>query len=123
MVQTPDFLKQEVESITTNEVHELAEFIKEYDYLVNELTKLDQVTAKFKKRFNTLSFETIPDFLLQHGISEMKLHDGRKVTIKEDISATVKDKVAFRQWLKDRNEDDIIKTKYIFAKLQSDKLR
>lgn len=123
MIQAPDFLKdKEVEGIDKEVMGSLEEMIKHYDNAKRKVQAAEEELAEQKKIFNELALNRIPEFLLQHGVRKMVLSDGREVNIKEDISATVKDEVAFRQWLKDRKEEDIIKTKYEFARMESDRL-
>jgi len=118
MQKTPDFLKEKDDSgIDTIDMSTLQGMIEAYDEYAEDVAKAEKYLKLCKENFNRMSLETIPQFLLSNGISQMKLADGREVKVKEDISATVSDEIAFRQWLKDRGEDDIIKVKYNMAKM------
>ena len=123
MAKTPDFLKDKDDSgIDTLDMNTLQGMIESYDAFAEEVAKAEKYLKMAKKQFNRVALETIPQFLLSNGITQMKLADGRDVKVKEDISATVKDDLAFRQWLRDRNEDDIIKVKYNFGKMKGSAL-
>ena len=123
MEQTPDFLKKNSEiGIDANDMNTLEELITAYDEANKAVNIAETKLKEAKARFNALALDRIPEFLLTHGIRKMSLNDGREVVIKEDISATVKDDIAFRQWLRERNEDAIIKVKYIFGRIDTSKL-
>ncbi len=122
MKTTPDFLKEAKVEIGQETMHSLETLIKFYDIAKRKVAIAEEELAEVKKHFNELALTRIPEFLLSHGISKMVLSDGREVTIKEDISATVSDDAAFRQWLRERKEEDIIKIKYAFAKMSSEQI-
>ncbi len=120
MTKTPDFLKENKDAgIDTAAMVNLAKLIDTYDDAAKALATAEAIAKEKKTAFNALILEQIPEFLLSHGIAKMALSDGREVKIKEDISATVKDDVAFRIWLKQRNEEAIIKTKYSFPQMNN----
>ena len=122
-MQTPDFLKDKDDSgIDTLDMNTLQGMIESYDAYADDVAKAEEYLKQCKDNFNRVALETIPQFLLSNGITQMKLADGRDVKVKEDISATVKDDVAFRNWLRDRDEDDIIKVKYNFGKMKGSAL-
>ena len=121
MGNAPDFLKKaaEVDSkIDVESMTKLADLIAAYDEAAEEMDHAELVYKNAKEAFNKLALEALPEFLLQHGINQLALKDGRKITVKESISATVKDDAKFRAWLADRDETDIIKVNYKFGRLE-----
>ena len=124
MIKTPGFLKEQNEKsdVTQDDMQTLDDLLKAYDEAAERVREAETFLAGAKKTFNALALDRIPEFMLSHGISKMDLADGRKVQIKEDISVTVKDDIAFRKWLKDRGEDAIIKVKYAFGSLEGNKI-
>ncbi len=119
-MQTPDFLKEKNDiGIEKLDMNTLQGMIAMYDEYADKVEKATQALKVITSQFNNMALEQIPEFMLSHGMSELKLTDGRKVKIKEDISATITDEFAFRQWLKNRNEDAIIKVKYNMDKMSS----
>jgi len=88
-----------------------------------ELDHLADLTKEVKDKFNKISGEEIPNLLNQYQLSEIKLKNGKKVIVKEDISVTIKNNDAFFLFLKNRNEDDIVKLIYNFSNRMSDEQR
>lgn len=123
MEETPEFmknseedLKSEAESKDLFELKAMIQDLNELDYKIEQ--KEEEIKGLRKKR-NSLGQEHIPDFINQRGLSEMRLKDGRKVIITEDISVTIKDEPMFHKFLKERGDDDIIKTQLSMKKLTS----
>lgn len=110
------------EGIDESTMTQLAGLVKLYDEYSEIVVEAERKLKAAKENFNRISLQEIPNFLLSHGITEMKLIDGRKVTVKEDISVTVRDDMAFRKWLMARDEEDIIKTNYKMARMEGNKL-
>jgi hypothetical protein len=122
-VEVPAFLLDTNDAgVDENDMQNLDDLIRQYDSAAEKVEKAEQILKLYKKDFNELSLTLIPQFLLSHGISKMSLVDGREVTIKEDISATVSDEPAFRKWLRDRKEEAIIKVKYIFGQMKDNEM-
>jgi len=123
MKETPDFLKnQKDEGMTEKEMQSLEDLIKGYDEAQAEVKRIEKLLKLAKDNFNHIALKLVPDLLLTHGMSKISLTDGREVKVKEDISATVTDDIAFRQWLRDRKEESIIKVKYQFTDLQTEQM-
>jgi hypothetical protein len=119
---TPDFLANNDEGVTSDALETLKELVVLYKKQEEMVDYYEQQTKDEKKRFNKTSQEDIPTLLLAHGLSEIKLDTGEKVKIKEDVSVTVKNNEAFFKFLKDRDEDDIIKLQLHFSRMDSEKI-
>ena len=117
---TPTYLKDNKDAgITDDAMYTLTKLIDAYDEAEQASVEADKIAKAKKAALNELMLDRIPEFLLQHGIKKMVLSDGREVTIKEDISPTIKDNGAFVKWLQERGDDDIVKTKYSIGKMSS----
>lgn len=115
MNKTPDYLlNDEDEDITEDVMVNLDSFIRQHDKAKEEMDKAEAILKIKTDAFNNLILEQIPTFLLSHNIRKMGLTDGREISVKESISATVSDEIAFRKWLKARKEEAIIRVKYVF---------
>jgi len=122
-MEMPEFLDtKEGEHIDMTAIlNELQNMVDNYLILNNDIKVLEEKLKEKKECFNKISMEDIPMFLLQHNLSEIRLASGQKVIVKEDISVTVKDQEKFFKFLENRNEADIIKTNFLFDKMNKDK--
>lgn len=108
-----NFLKEDAkqnDGLAESALERLQRLVKLYD---EQLAAVEEAEAAFeaaKKAFNKTSMEDIPEVLLGSGLSELRLADGRKVTVKEEISASVKDASAFAEFVTERGDDDVLKT-------------
>ena len=95
--------------ISQSELTRLAELVEKQLTYEGEIELLEEKLEAKKKQYNEVRQTEIPDFLKQFGISEIKLANGKKVKIKEDVSVTIKDPKAFYKFLRERHDDAIIK--------------
>lgn len=89
----------------------LAEYAKRQIDLENEMNEAERVFEEKKELFRKMSQETIPDYFASLGIAEIKLDNGKKVTVKPDCSVSVSEErkpLAFK-WLHDNGFDGILK--------------
>jgi|TARA_A100001515_G_C4471621_1_gene177017 hypothetical protein len=79
----------------------------------DEIADLEEQLKKKKAEADDISSRVIPELLAEQGLSEIKLHDGSKVSVKKEYRCTIpKDEVRREQcykWLRDQNYEDIIK--------------
>jgi hypothetical protein len=95
------------------------------DALKERLTEANMALAK-------TSSQDIPQLLLQHGLSRIKLADGREISIKEDVSVSfiggddealkARSEQAFFKFLRDRGESDIVKLLFAFGRMPDEKI-
>lgn len=93
-----------------SELSKLQGMVERQLVLESEIEEREEELKIVKKQYNEVRQNQIPDFLSQFGISEIRLADGKKVTVKPDVSVTIKNKEAFFKFLKDRRDDSIIKS-------------
>lgn len=125
-METPKFLMREEskpELLAESELQQLEDLVKALQGANDEIAKLEAQLSEVKGRQKSLSEEAIPTLLNQHGFSELKLKNGVKVVVTEEASVSVPDdkKEAFFAFLKERNEEDIIKLLVQFAKMPIEK--
>ena len=93
----------------------------------DEIAELEDKLKKKKEEADYISSKVIPELLAEQGLSEIKLADGSKVSVKQEFRATLpKDEVrrdAAYQWLRDQGLGDIIKNNVsvTFGKGEDDK--
>jgi hypothetical protein len=93
----------------------------------DEIVELEEQLKKKKEEADYISSSVIPELLAVQGLSEIKLSDGSKVSVRKEFRATVpKDDVkreAALQWLRDQGLGDIIKNNVSvsFGKGEDDK--
>lgn len=95
---------------------------KEWQERKDRIKELEDELKDAKKKFNKVSQEEIPELLLQSGLSSVALDSGEKVTIKEDVSASVKDMPGFYRFLVERGDEAIVKTNLQFGKIPGEVL-
>lgn len=122
--KVPDHLTAvEAEELSLGELDTLEMLVKQYQSREADVDDLEARLKLAKKAFNDVSATEIPNFLLQHGISEVRLASGAKVVVKEDASVSVPEekREAFHAFLEARGEGDIIKLQVRFARMPQKK--
>ena len=93
----------------------------------DEIVELEELLKKKKEEADYISSSVIPELLAEQGLSEIKLSDASKVSVRKEFRATVpKDDIkreAALQWLRDQGLGDIIKNNVSvsFGKGEDDK--
>ena len=101
-------LKEKVDSLETKK-EARAEHEKQI-YLIN-------------REIRSLEREQIPFLMLEEGITNCILNDGRQVLIKPDVSVSIKDKEKFHSFLEKQDSAQHIKTVVKFDKMSTEKRR
>jgi|TARA_R110000803_G_scaffold200214_1_gene264459 hypothetical protein len=93
----------------------------------DEIAALEEQLKNKKAEADDIGSRVIPELLSEQGLSEIKLSDGSKVSVKKEYRATVPQdeerKGAALQWLRDNGLGDIIKNNVSvsFGKGEDDK--
>lgn len=93
----------------------LADLVDELTNEEDAITELEADLKAARERAKMLSEVKIPTLLTDRGLSEVRMADGRKVIVEEDLAASVSEanrKGAFA-WLRANNLGDIIKAQVI----------
>ena len=125
MTETPKFLKEvSKDSITKDALDQLNNLTTKYLSYEEDIASAELVLKELKSEFNKISQERIPELLATYGLSEIKLATGEKVIVSENASVSVPDekKEAFYLFLKDRDEEDIIKVHLHFDRMANEKI-
>ena len=113
--------------LDTVEVTTIAQECINLKKIEDEIAELEERLKDKKSDADHISSKVIPELLAEQGLSEIKLADGSKVSVKQEFRATLpKDEVrrdAAYQWLRDQGLGDIIKNNVsvTFGKGEDDK--
>ena len=113
--------------LDTVEVTTIAQECVNLKKIEDEIAMLEEQLKDKKLDADHISSKVIPELLAEQGLSEIKLADGSKVSVKQEFRATLpKDEVrrdAAYQWLRDQGLGDIIKNNVsvTFGKGEDDK--
>lgn len=82
-----------------------------------EVDRLDAQLKEAKKRMLVTEREDLPDLMAEAGLTEIKLEDGSRVTIKEEVDTKITDATrgAALKWLLDNGFGGLIKTNISLA--------
>lgn len=96
---------------STKELGDLMVLVNKFQSLEKEIEDISTRLDEKKANYNKLSTETIPNKLLELGLSEVKTINGDKITIQEFYSANINDenKELALHWLRENNLGDVIK--------------
>ena len=125
MPKTPKFLLAlPPEKISEDALSQLKRLVEQYKFTENDIEEVELKLKEKKKWFNKLSQEEIPTLLNTFGLSEIKLESGEKVIVKLNASVSIPDdkQEAFYAFLKERNEEDIIKLHFHFDRMSVKKM-
>lgn len=120
---TPGFLMENPDELGKDGLEKLQVLVDHYKHFDEVIIEAENKLKVLKGKFRSIAEEEIPNLLAQFGLSEIKLISGEKVIVKEDASITTKDDSLFFLWLKNREEDDIIKLNYDFSNRMEDEQR
>ena len=88
------------------EVKELGDSLKDLDNaILNQEAELSNLKAKRKK----VAEELLPELMSKSGLKLIQLNDDTKIQLNDFVDARIKDPEAAFDWLRDTNNDSIIK--------------
>jgi len=122
-------LKDSTDLLDNVEVNTIAAECVKLKQKEDEIADLEEQLKKKKEEADYISSNVIPELLAEQGLSEIKLSDGSKVSVRKEFRATVKkDEIAREgayQWLRDQGLGDIIKNNVsvTFGKGEDDKAK
>lgn len=104
-------IAMQLSSVDNNDLKQVAALVRQQLILEQ---RVEDLTADLKRAQNELahiSGEALPAALAEHGLSELRMADGSRVTVSTVISANIsKDRSdAAHQWLRDNGFADLIK--------------
>ncbi len=125
-LSVPDYLRNEPEeSLEVDALSRLEQLVESFQRLEGEVEELDLQLKDRKEALRQVAQEGIPNLLRQHGLSEVRLKDGKKVIVREQVSASVPaDKEQrFFEFLAKRHEEDIVKLHFHFARMPEEQMQ
>ena len=124
MPKAPKFLLDlPPEKMSEDALSQLERLAEQYQFTENDIEETELKLKEKKEYFNKLSQEEIPTLLYLYGLSEVKLKSGKKIIVKKNASVSVPDEKqeAFYAFLKERDEEDIIKLHFHFSRMPTEK--
>ena len=99
--------------LDTVEVTTIAQECVNLKKVEDDIAEIEEQLKKKKDERDHISSKVIPELLAEQGLSEIKLADGSKVSVKKEFRCTLpKDpdrRLAAYKWLRDQGLGDIIK--------------
>lgn len=104
----------EIEGISTEhvagddlqEITSLGKSLKDVD---NDIAAKEAEVSQLKTIRKQIAEELIPDLMAKNGLKLIQLDDGAKIQINDFVDARIKDPSIAFDWLRDTNNDSIIK--------------
>lgn len=90
--------------------------VNRLENLKADIETVETTLERLKKEYTKLSQEEIPELFNTIGIDSITVA-GKKVTVAQDLNASVKDMPAFIEFLESRGDASIVKTDMSFGKL------
>ena len=124
-----EMLKDSTDLLDNVEVTTIAQECVKLKQKEDDIAKLEEQLKSKKAEADDISSRVIPELLAEQGLSEIKLADGSKVSVKKEFRCTLpKDDVkreAAYNWLRDQGLGDIIKNNVFvtFGKGEDDKAK
>jgi hypothetical protein len=91
------------------QMSELTDLATELERVDAEIVEAELQLSNLKQSRKTIAEEHLPTLMEQAGIETLKLASGRKIEVKEFVDAKIKDPNVAFQWLRETNNDSIIK--------------
>lgn len=103
--------ENESNEVRQGELSRLSELCVELQKAKDGVSFAEEALKVSKEKQRKLEEEEIPSLMAEVGLSEVKLEDGTKVTVSEEVRASIpKAKIAAAMgWLRDNGFEDIIK--------------
>jgi hypothetical protein len=101
----------ELTQVGDNDLKAVADLVRQQLVLERRIEDLEDELKRAQQSLAKISQEILPEALAEHGLSELKMEDGSKITVSQFIQAHIskeKQEEAF-DWLREHDFDDLIK--------------
>lgn len=101
----------ELARVSDSSLRAVADLVRQQLALERRVEDLEQDLKRAQQDLNKISQELLPEALSSHGLSELRMDDGSRVTVSQYIQAHIskeKQDAAF-DWLRQHEFDDLIK--------------
>lgn len=118
-------IAMQLSAVDNNDLKQVAGLVRQQLLLEQRVEDLTAELKRAQADLAQISGETLPAALAEHGLSELKMADGSKVTVATVISASISKERSgpAHQWLRDNGFGDLIKNTVAvnFGKGEDDK--
>ena len=118
-------IAMQLSSVDNNDLKQVAALVRQQLILEQRVEDLAADLKRAQTELSQISGELLPAALAEHGLSELKMSDGSKVTVATVISASISKERSGQahQWLRDNGFGDLIKNTVAvsFGKGEDDK--
>ena len=111
------------EHVTSDDLQEITSLGKSLKDVNNNITAKEAEVSQLKAVQKQITEELIPDLMAKNGLKLIQLDDGAKIQINDFVDARIKDPSIAFDWLRDTNNDSIIKNQITIAPLAADKVK
>lgn len=101
----------ELTQVTDGNIKVVADLVRQQLVLEQRVEDLEAELKRAQQDLAKVAQELLPEALAEHGLSELKMDDGSKITVSQFIQAHIskeKQEEAF-DWLREHDFDDLIK--------------
>ena len=101
----------ELTNVGDKDLKAVADLVRQQLVIERRIEDLEDELKRAQQNLAKISQEILPEALAEHGLSELKMEDGSKITVSQFIQAHIskeKQDEAF-DWLRDHDFDDLIK--------------
>jgi hypothetical protein len=101
----------ELTNVGDKDLKAVADLVRQQLVIERRIEDLEDELKRAQQNLAKISQEILPEALAEHGLSELKMEDGSKITVSQFIQAHIskeKQEDAF-DWLRENNFDDLIK--------------
>lgn len=101
----------ELTQVGDNDLKAVADLVRQQLVLERRIEDLEDELKRAQQSLAKISQDILPEALAEHGLSELKMEDGSKITVSQFIQAHIskeKQEEAF-DWLREHDFDDLIK--------------
>jgi len=103
--------------VTLNQLQTLGEHL---DNLYSRKEAAEEVLSNINQMIQQCEGRDLPDMMDSCGIEELKLQNGKVITLKDFVNASIKDQETAFAWLRDHGSDGIIKNEIKIAMPRGD---
>lgn len=110
---------------TNTELEQIAQLAQLQKELIKHLSNLETQVDEAKERLRKVQEGLLPEAMLAIGMTEFKLEDGTKITIKEDVYASIRKDFVIQavNWLDGIGLGDIVKNDVVVKFGRGDKTK
>jgi len=102
-------------NVPTGDLSEITELGKALKKLDDDIIDAEIAISKLKEQRRTIAEEHIPELMNKHGLKLIQLDDDTKIKVSDFVDARIKDPATAFDWLRETNNDSIIKNTITIA--------